>query len=60
MIELKKKQKLQEKRRFIIRRLRELGILPDDKEYMNDIVYPTIGLILTVSVILLLAIKSLA
>lgn len=32
----------------------------DDKEYMNDIVYPTIGLILTVSVILLLAIKSLA
>lgn len=36
MIELKKKQKLQEKRRFIIRRLRELGILPDDKEQMND------------------------
>lgn len=35
MVELKKKQKLQEKRRFIIRRLRELEILPIEKEHMT-------------------------
>jgi hypothetical protein len=36
MIERMKKTKLQEKRRFIIRRLRELGVLPNEKEHMND------------------------
>ena len=35
MIDLKKKQKLSEKRRFIIKRLKELNKLPEDKNNMS-------------------------